>query len=69
MKIILKVKEFRIKNNMTMLQLATCVDVSEAYISEIENGKKIPSLAITCKLACALKCELSDLVEYNNKVQ
>lgn len=62
MQIILRVKEFRKKNGMTMLQLADSIDVSEAYISEIENGKKIPSLEVTCRIAKSLRCELSDLV-------
>jgi len=42
------------------------VDVSEAYISEIENGKRIPSLMVVCRLAHVLKCELSDLVKFND---
>lgn len=66
MKIILKVKEFREKIGLTMFQLSIAVDVSEAYISEIENGKRTPSLEATCKLAQVLKCELSDLVKFND---
>ena len=66
MKIILNVKEFREKMGLTMFQLAISIDVSEAYISEIENGKRIPSLEVTCRLAQALKCGLSDLVNYND---
>jgi transcriptional regulator with XRE-family HTH domain len=64
MKIELKVKELREINHLTMLQLSIPVEVSEAYISEIESGKKIPSLEVTCKLAKTLKCSLSDLVKY-----
>lgn len=49
-----------------MFQLSIAVDVSEAYISEIENGKRIPSLEVVCRLAQALKCSLSDLVKYDD---
>lgn len=34
-----KIKEYRLKNNLTQRELAEELDLSEKYVSRIENGK------------------------------
>jgi transcriptional regulator with XRE-family HTH domain len=36
------------------------------YISEMERGLKVPSLTTILRLAVALKCEVTDLVDIFN---
>lgn len=49
--------KFRKKLGMTQKMLATRLDVSQQFISDIENGKTIPSLTFACSLKEVLGCE------------
>ena len=40
------IKDLRIQANMTQAQLAKNIDVSDVYISLIEQGKRFPSMEI-----------------------
>jgi hypothetical protein len=51
-------REFR---GLSMIALAKRADVSQPYLSEIENGVKPGSVAALKKLATALKVDLDDL--------
>ena len=42
-------KYLRVFNDYTMTQLAEKLDMSQSYISELENGKKQPTLQILDK--------------------
>jgi transcriptional regulator with XRE-family HTH domain len=55
------VKEYRLKNKYTMAVLSKLSGVSTSMISEIETGKKHPTVLILCKLSKALDVEISDL--------
>ena len=58
------IARLRKQQNMTLLQLARRVGVTEAYMSMLESGaRKNPSLATLKKLAKALKVTLAELVE------
>lgn len=41
----------RVFNNMTMIELGEKLDLSQSYISEIEGGKKQPTLQVIEKYA------------------
>lgn len=56
------IKKFRTLKSMKAYQLATAVDITTAYMSEIEKGKKIPLLPLTQKIAEALGVSVSDLL-------
>lgn len=58
---VLLLKEMRIARGLSQLQLAKLSGVSYGYISELENGKKSPTLDILCKLAKALDCKTEEL--------
>ena len=53
-------RELRQKNGISQETLAEAIDSHQVYISEIENGKKIPSLPIIYKAARFFKLSLSE---------
>lgn len=55
-----RIKRLRLGNNMTLKQLAEKVGCSDAYISQIENGKVSPSIASLKKIADALQTKITD---------
>ena len=57
------IKEIREKRNMSKAELSRLIEVSPAYITMIENGKKKnPSMNILKKIALVLKIPLYDLI-------
>ena len=56
-----RVKEFRVKQNMSQLQLSREIDVSRQAINMIENDKYNPSLELCIKLAKASHTDLNSL--------
>jgi transcriptional regulator with XRE-family HTH domain len=50
-------KNFRKKRGLSQMQLAEYCDISSVYISEIEIGKKFPSIGVIEKIAFILKVE------------
>ncbi len=59
-----KIKEYRIKRNLTQWELSGLVEVDQKHISRIECGKSFPSAKVLEKLAEALKVEPKDLFEF-----
>ena len=55
-------KELRTERNISQPELAHMIDVNQSLIANIEAGRKVPSLAITVKLADALLVTLDTLV-------
>lgn len=53
-------RELRQKKGVSQEKLAEAIDSHQVYISEIENGKKIPSLSIIYKTAQFFNLSLSD---------
>lgn len=62
MKLNTNVERFRKLNNLTKVELAAKTGVKPQYISQIENGKRSPSLKILQKLAAALNTTTSELL-------
>lgn len=62
MKLSEMVKQRREERDITKAELAKLVGASPALITYIEDGTKIPSLALTVRLASALGCSLDYLV-------
>ena len=54
-------RELRQKKGVSQEKLAEAIDSHQVYISEIENGKKIPSLSVIYKTAQFFNLSLSDL--------
>ena len=56
-----RISEYRHARGMTSEKLAYENDLSKGYLSDIENGKKLPSLKVLEKIAKALKVDIRDL--------
>ena len=62
------VRELRQNKGISQEKLADAIDSHQVYISEIENGKKIPSLQVIYKTASFFGLTLSEfaaLIEKN----
>lgn len=57
-----RVKEARIKKSLTQLEVRNYCGVSQATISGIENGTKLPTMSILAELCEVLDCSLSYLL-------
>lgn len=55
-----KIKIMRVTKGFSQEDLARLSGVDRSYISQIETGKKIPSLALLERIAKALDCNLKD---------
>ena len=55
-------RDLRQKKGVSQEKLADAIDSHQVYISEIENGKKIPSLHVLYKTARYFDLSLTDLV-------
>ena len=53
-------RELRQTKGVSQEKLAEAIDSHQVYISEIENGKKIPSLSVIYKTARFFNLSLSD---------
>ena len=53
-------RELRQKKGVSQEKLAEAIDSHQVYISEIENGKKIPSLSVIYKTTQFFNLSLSD---------
>ena len=53
-------RELRQKKGVSQEKFAEAIDSHQVYISEIENGKKIPSLSVIYKTAQFFNLSLSD---------
>ena len=55
------IKKYRTVQNLTQEKLSELAGVSSDYLSEIERGKKIPSLKRIILIAKALNMEVCEL--------
>ena len=53
-------RELREQKGVSQEKLADAIDSHQVYISEIENGKKIPSLPVLYKIARYFDLSLSE---------
>lgn len=59
----MNLKKLRIKKELTQIDLAKLVNVSQQCISMWENGERMPSMKQLLLLAKALECEITDFFE------
>jgi transcriptional regulator with XRE-family HTH domain len=57
-----RLRAVRLKRGVTQQALAVAAGMSEAYISNMEHGFKVPSLTTIIRIAVALDCKVMDLV-------
>ncbi len=59
-----RLKAVRLQQGLTQQQLSIRSGLSQAYINELENGRKInPSIIVLDKLAAGLKVSVTELLE------
>ena len=59
-----RIKEARLKRSLTQKQLSERSGLSQAYINELENRRKInPSIIVLDKLAASLGVSLTEILE------
>ncbi|PFG04366.1 helix-turn-helix transcriptional regulator [Bacillus sp. es.034] len=64
-----KIKEFREKKGMTIIELSNQSGISKSYISSIERGiQENPSIQILDKLSIALGVALNQILECNPNI-
>lgn len=56
------VRSLRDERELSQEQLADATGISVSYISEIEHGRRSPSLAILARLAAGFRIPLSELI-------
>ena len=56
------IKALRKQKGVSQEKLADAIDSHQVYISEIEKGKKIPSLTILYNIAASFDMSLTELV-------
>ena len=64
----LKIREFRQNLGISQKQLANCIGVTDAAISQYEKGKRKPDLEILKSLTKVFNCTLDDLTENKKEV-
>lgn len=64
-----RIKELRKKRGLTQEKLSEIIEIDPKHLSRIEVGKSYPSLQTLDKISKALKVELKDFFEFNQKVR
>ncbi|MDI3311933.1 MAG: helix-turn-helix transcriptional regulator [Thermoanaerobacterium sp.] len=60
-----KIKEKRLEKKITQRYLAEQIGISRNYLSDIENGRYMPSVGVLFKLAYILELDLNSLKSTN----
>jgi transcriptional regulator with XRE-family HTH domain len=58
-----RLRELRIARGLTQPDLAAHVGTSASNISDLERGVKVPTLTTVARLADALDCNVSEMVD------
>ena len=62
-----RLRELREQRGETQRSLAEAAGFPHPYINEMEHGRKVPSLTTLIRLAVALDCKITELVEVFNE--
>jgi transcriptional regulator with XRE-family HTH domain len=60
-----KLRALRMDTGISLRHLARDVDISPAFLSDIELGRRMPSRAVVCRIAKALSVEADVLLKYD----
>lgn len=59
----------RVFHDMKQNDLAAALDISKSYISEIENGNRVPSLDVIQKYAVTFKVPVSSILFFSEQIE
>lgn len=59
-----KIREIRLKKELTQEELAHRADLDFSYMNQIENGKRNPSMEAINSIAKALGVKAKDLISF-----
>ena len=62
-------RELRTKNNVSQETLAEAIDSHQVYISEIENGKKLPSIYVVYNIVQYFDLSLGEFFSCIDEVE
>ncbi len=62
-----RIREFRIKSDLSQEKLAFACDLDRTYIGSVERGERNISVINLRKIADALKIKTSDLLDIKNE--
>jgi transcriptional regulator with XRE-family HTH domain len=62
-----RIKELRVKSDLSQEKLAYACDLDRTYIGSVERGERNISIINLNKIAIALKISLSDFLFLNNE--
>lgn len=60
---------FRIYNDLKLNELSKAIDLSSSYISEIEKGKKEPTLKVLNKYSEYFNIPVSSILQFSEKLE
>ena len=63
MRLLCKVRDYRVRHSLTQAELAAAAGVSRQTIVAIEKGRYDPSLPLAFTLARVFQCKIEDLFE------
>lgn len=63
-----RIRELRQEAGITQEKLAAYCDLDKGYLSQVESGKRVPSVPVLALLAAELGAEVADLVAFNMTV-
>ncbi|MGV8838831.1 MAG: helix-turn-helix domain-containing protein [Bauldia sp.] len=55
------IRGLRLDRGLSQEALAATADLHQTYLSDLENGKRNPSIDILARIALALQVDISDL--------
>ena len=61
------IKTTRKIRNITQNEMADALGVNQAFISQLENGRRVPTLEMTERIADVLDCSIDGLLERDTK--
>ena len=56
------IKTIRTDRNLSQVELAEAIHVSQSMLCQIERGTKVPTLPLSKEIAEALGCKIEDLL-------
>ena len=62
-----RIRELRLDRNLSLRQLASRIDKSAPFLSDIELGRRFPSEGVLRAIAKELRVELAHLKEYDHR--